>query len=78
MNRRVALLSVTPRGEDIDMETRQLALITDADSSTNWRLDEHTRQVGRQGIAAAREALRAAIARDQEPVGDDRDPAAAA
>ena len=28
-----------------------------------WRLDEHTRTVGRLGLAAARQALRAASAR---------------
>lgn len=41
------------------METRQLILISD-EPARDWRLDEHTRQVGRAGIAAAREALRAA------------------
>jgi hypothetical protein len=35
---------------------RQLALLEDTPSV--WRLDEHTRAVGRQGIAQAREALR--------------------
>jgi hypothetical protein len=46
------------------MDTRQLALITDDESaaSRTWRLDEHTREIGRQGVAAAREALRAALA----------------
>ena len=47
------------------MNTRQLALITDDESSASsrdWRLDEHTRQVGLQGIAAARQALQAARA----------------
>ena len=29
----------------------------------SWELDEHTRQVGRQGLAAAREALQQARAR---------------
>ncbi len=37
---------------------RQLALLED--TSTVWRLDEHTREVGRVGIAKAREALRQA------------------
>jgi len=37
---------------------RQLALLDD--TSTVWRLDEHTRAVGRHGIAQAREALRRA------------------
>ncbi|MFP3906031.1 MAG: hypothetical protein ACLFRV_01630 [Acidimicrobiales bacterium] len=46
------------------MDTRQLALITDDESATarDWRLDDHTRQIGRKGVAAAREALRAALA----------------
>lgn len=43
------------------MDTRQLVLISDDGTGRDWRLDEHTRQVGRQGVAAAREALRAAI-----------------
>lgn len=48
------------------MDTRQLALITDETSeSRSWKLDEHTRQIGRQGIAAARRALRQALARQQ-------------
>ena len=34
----------------------QLALIDDNDPE--WRLDEHTVEIGRRGIAAAREALR--------------------
>jgi hypothetical protein len=36
---------------------RQLLLI---DSEPDWRLDEATRQAGREGIARAREALRIA------------------
>ena len=38
---------------------RQLTLI---DDSPEWRLDEHTREVGLQGIARARAALAAAHA----------------
>jgi hypothetical protein len=34
---------------------RQLALIHDED--TDWRLDEHTKEIGRQGLAQARLAL---------------------
>ena len=30
-----------------------------ADADAEWRLDEHTREVGRRGIAAARARLRA-------------------
>ena len=47
----------------------QLALLpdasTDADEAdeVSWELDEHTRSVGRQGLAAARQALRQATAR---------------
>jgi hypothetical protein len=48
--------------------TDQLALLPrDARDSrehdVSWELDEHTRQIGRQGLAAAREALREATAR---------------
>ena len=35
---------------------RQLVLIEERD--TDYRLDERTREIGRRGIAAAREALR--------------------
>ncbi len=43
----------------------QLVLLPDVadDDDVSWELDEHTRQVGRQGLAAAREALREATAR---------------
>jgi hypothetical protein len=54
------------------MDTRQLVLITDDEPSRDWRLDDHTRQVGLQGIASAREALRAANARRRD-AGDHRD-----
>jgi hypothetical protein len=42
---------------------RQLRLIEDHVEhrpEADWRLDEHTKQVGRSGVAAAREALAAA------------------
>ncbi len=43
---------------------RQLALIEEPGS--DYRLDDNTREVGRRGVAAAREALRkAAHARDE-------------
>lgn len=59
--------TVTPPGEDGCMETRQLALITDDPSaSRDWRLDDHTREVGRRGVAAARQALRAATAVERQ------------
>ena len=48
--------------------TNQLALLPDAsrgprEHEVSWELDEHTREVGRQGLAAARQALREATAR---------------
>ncbi|HET6950117.1 MAG TPA: hypothetical protein VFI47_07070 [Acidimicrobiales bacterium] len=36
----------------------QLALI---EAPRAWRLDEHTREIGREGVARAREALRAGL-----------------
>lgn len=33
------------------------------DDSPSWELDEHTRQIGRQGVAAARQALQRAAVR---------------
>ena len=44
----------------------QLALLPDRspeDGEVSWELDDHTRDVGRQGLAAARHALRQACAR---------------
>jgi hypothetical protein len=44
----------------------QLALLSDASpggDEVSWELDEHTRHVGRQGLAAARQALREASGR---------------
>lgn len=49
--------------------SNQLRLI-DADNparSSDWRLDEQTCEIGRNGIAAAREALRASRARYAAP-----------
>ena len=49
--------------------SNQLRLI-DAENgarSSDWRLDEHTREIGRNGIAAARAALRASRARYAAP-----------
>jgi hypothetical protein len=58
------------------MDTRQLALITDDPSATrDWRLDDHTREVGRRGVAAARQALQEAAARQRG--GQDTTPHAA-
>lgn len=39
---------------------RQLALI---EEPRDWQLDEHTREIGRAGVAKAREAMRDALAR---------------
>ena len=43
----------------------QLALLPDAarDDDNSWELDDHTREVGKQGLAAARQALQQACAR---------------
>ena len=41
----------------------QLVLLTD-DQSADFSIDARTREVGRRGIAAAREALRAAAERE--------------
>jgi hypothetical protein len=46
----------------------QLTLI---DTPTAWRLDDHTREVGRDGIARARAALRAGLGAGGSP---DRSP----
>src|SRR5690606_39024718 len=48
-----ARVAVTRSGEDGDMEN-QLQLI---ETPKDWRLDEETRAIGRQGLRAAREAL---------------------
>ena len=53
------------------METRQLVLIdSNGSDRAQWRLDERTREVGREGIAAARRALQDALARHD---GDNED-----
>ena len=41
---------------------RQLVLIEERDA--DYRLDDRTREIGRRGIAAAREALRRSAAAD--------------
>lgn len=47
--------------------TSQLTLI---DTPRSWRMDEHTREVGREGVARARAALRAGLrARPDAPGG---------
>jgi hypothetical protein len=55
--------AVTPPGDDGVM-TNQLILV---DASTNdFRLDDRTREIGRAGIAAARQALAEAVRRSAE------------
>ena len=39
----------------------QLALLSDDDQ--DWRLDEHTREIGRRGVAEARRVLAEAMKR---------------
>jgi hypothetical protein len=52
----------TPTGS-----TAQLTLI---DAPKEWRLDERTREVGREGIARARQALQAGLRdRPDDPPG---------
>ena len=47
---------------------RQLVLIdTDHVGDDHWRLDDRTREVGRRGVAKAREALREAARRAEHP-----------
>jgi hypothetical protein len=55
----VVAFVVTPARHDVRM-TRQLRLLDP--STVDWRLDEHTRAVGRQGVARARAALQAVLA----------------
>ena len=53
--------------------TEQLALLADdavGRSRVAWRLDEATRNRGRQGVAAARQALAEAAARQAAARGD--------
>ena len=43
-----------------------MALLPDvpsAEADVSWQLDDHTREVGRRGLAAARQALRQASVR---------------
>ena len=54
--------------------TQQLVLIEH--SSVDWRLDEHTKALGRQGIADARRALEDAARRAAEAAGAERRAAA--
>jgi hypothetical protein len=47
---------------------RQLVLL---EQEPEWRLDEHTREVGRAGLAKARAALREAAQRSAAVAGRD-------
>ena len=47
----------------------QLVLIDETERQ--WRLDDHTREVGRRGVAAARDGVRKAARRDEG--GDETD-----
>jgi hypothetical protein len=49
--------AVVDQGSDV-----QLALLESPEPV--WRIDDHTREVGRQGVAAARAVLRRSIASD--------------
>ncbi len=58
-----AEVSVSPPWDHGSMnKTDQLALLP-RDDAASWELDEHTRQIGKQGLAAARQALQQATAR---------------
>jgi len=43
-------------------ENDQMALLP-SDDRASWELDEHTRQIGKQGLARARQALQQATVR---------------
>jgi hypothetical protein len=43
--------------------TDQMVLLPESRDEASWELDEHTRQIGKQGLAAARLALQQATAR---------------
>jgi len=60
LQRGAAGVLVTPQ-EDDELMARQLVLIEASD--VDWRLDERTREIGREGIAQARAALAEAIRR---------------
>jgi hypothetical protein len=53
---------------------RQLALI---ETTTMWRLDERTREVGKRGVEQARQAMREAIAHARTDDHSEQHPTAA-
>jgi hypothetical protein len=55
------------------MNTSQLVLIDNEGARSGaWRLDEHTREVGRRGVAEARRALAEAHATDEHTTEPER------
>ena len=54
---------------------RQLVLIEA--SGAEWRLDERTKEIGKEGIRQAREALRDALRKAHEAASDTSHPTAA-
>ena len=59
--RRRPRVRVTPLVHTADM-ARQLVLL-DTPTDVDWRLDDTTKELGKQGVAAARQALAAAARR---------------
>ena len=49
--------------EMIPSMTRQLELLLESSDEDDWRLDEHTREAGRRGVAEARRLLAEVIRR---------------
>jgi hypothetical protein len=56
--------TVTPPGEDAGMERPQVQLVL-IPEPRDWRLDEATKAIGREGLAAARASMRAARRQDE-------------
>jgi hypothetical protein len=51
---------MSERSDSYQGGAAQLRLLLGGDRPDDWRLDERTRRVGKQGVAAAREVLRRA------------------
>ena len=67
-NTEARLLGLQPQLPLLDVEPDEESPTQDTghppvDEDRNWRLDEHTREIGRRGIAAARAHLRASTGR---------------
>ena len=57
-------VTVSPHWDHGAMKTTdQMVLLPESRDEASWELDEHTRQIGKQGLAAARQALQQAAAR---------------